>query len=240
MTLCTKIRATRAAFAALALLCGCTATGRVDDPVVRRLTWFSFLSGDDLHAACTPGRTALRLVHNAVWNEDVRVIEASGPAHGPMTVQERLFLRIDWSDITIGGKEGLLPWHGRGFSSAWTADEAAAVTAALSADGAFSPLATPVRLAGQGFFWTGTGCLDGKPWFHTWAAPSAAYDGLRFPVAVAPLLPSGRAFAQPRPDAETYPDYDPKKDDTFFLTATADGIAGRAGLPPPPFSWVLP
>jgi len=233
-------RAARAAVAALALLSGCTATGDVSDPAVRRLTWFSFLSGDDLHAACAPGETALRLVHNAVWDEDVRVIEASGPAAGPMAVNEQLFLRIDWSDVSLGGEEGLLPWRGQRFAAQWTAPQARAVTDALAADGAFAPMDAPLRLAGQGFFWTGTGCLDGKPWFHAWAAPSAAYDGLRFPAAVAPLLTSGRAFAVPRPEEETYPKRSQHEDRSFFLTATAEGVAGRMTLPPPPLSRFLP
>ncbi|WP_337996950.1 hypothetical protein [Oleispirillum naphthae] len=208
----TPFRAARAALAvcaAGALLSGCAATGDVADPAVRRLTWFSFISGDDLHAACAPGTTSLRLAHNAVWDEDVRVIEA-----------------------------GLLPWRGERFAARWTAEQAEAVTAALAADGAFTPLAAPVRLSGQGFFWTGAGCLDGKPWFHAWAAPGAAYDALRFPAAA--LLPSGRAFAAPRPQDQTYPEQNRKESRAFFLTATADGVSGRADLPPPPFSRFLP
>ncbi|MGE4527063.1 MAG: hypothetical protein AB7D00_01740 [Rhodospirillaceae bacterium] len=236
-------RAARAALAGLAagaLLSGCAATGDVADPVVRRLTWFSFLSGDDLHAACAPGSTSLRLVHNAVWDEDVRVIEAAGPATGEMTVSEQLYLGVDWSGVALGGEAGLLPWRGERFATRWTADQAAAVKTALAADGAFAPLAAPVRLAGQGFFWTGSGCLDGKPWFHAWAAPGAAYDALSFPAVLAPLLPAGRAFAAPRPQEETCPEQNRKAARAFFLTADADGVSGRADLPPPPFARFLP
>lgn len=236
-------RATRAAVTALAagvLLSACTATGDVSDPAVRRLTWFSFLSGDDLHAACAPGTTSLRLVHNAVWDEDVRVIEATGPTGGAMTVSEQLYLGIDWTHATIAGEAGLLPWRGERFAAQWTAEQAKAVTAALAADGAFTPLSAPLRLTGQGFFWTGAGCVDGKPWFHAWAAPGAAYDALTFPAAVAPLLTSGRAFAAPRPAEETYPEQNRKQSRAFFFTVAADGVSGRANLPPPPFSRFLP
>ena len=225
---------------ALLVLAGCAATGEVEDPAVRRLTWFSFLSGDDLRASCTAGQTSLRLVHNAIWDEDVRVVEAKGPVGGAMAVREQLFLRIDWSNLKIGVDDPRMPWRGEKVGGAWTAEQAAAVVAALRADQAFTPLSQPLRLVGQGFFWTGTGCLDGKPWFHAWAYPSTAYDGLSFPDAVQRVLPSKGVFAEAYAPSLPYPDQRRHDDRTFFLTATTDGISGRLNLPAPPVSRMLP
>ncbi|MBN2752847.1 MAG: hypothetical protein JXQ84_09085 [Rhodospirillaceae bacterium] len=222
------------------VLTGCASSGDVSDPVVRRLTWFSFLSGDDLRSSCAPGMTSLRLVHNAVWDEDVRVIEARRGADGATQAREQLFLRIDWSNVTIGGDAGPLPWRGETFETRWTVEQTAAIIAALGADGAFTPLPAPLQLEGQGFFWTGTGCLNGKPWFHAWAYPSSAYDGLRFPAVLASLLPSGRAFAVAHSVDEAYPNWSRRGDRTFFLTVTADGVSGRPNLPTPPLSRFLP
>ncbi len=223
-----------------ALLAGCAATGEVEDPAVRRLTWFSFLSGDDLRDACVPGQDSLRLVYNAIWDEDVRVIEAKGPAKGAMTVREQVFLRIDWSNLSIDLANPRAPWRGEVVEGAWTAEQAAGVTAALRADQAYAPLERPVQLAGQGFFWTGAGCRDGHGWFHAWGYPSAEFDALVFPDVVRRLLPSKGVFAEAYDVTPAYPTQNPRDNRRFFLKADAQGISGRLDLPPPPASRFLP
>jgi hypothetical protein len=48
----------------------------VDQPIVRSLNWFSYVASDDIRAACRPGgRDRLRLVYNALWEEQVRTYE---------------------------------------------------------------------------------------------------------------------------------------------------------------------
>jgi hypothetical protein len=236
----TPVRKLRLLVCVFPLLAGCAATGEVDDPVVRRVTWFSFLSGDDLRAACVSGRTDLRLVHNAIWDEDVRVIEAKSDGQGGMAVREQLFLRVDWSSLSIDLSNPRAPWHGETVGGAWTATQAAGVVAALEADRAFVPLEKPLQLAGQGFFWTGAGCRDGRFWFHAWGYPSAEYEALVFPNVVQRLLPSKGVFAEAYDVTPAYPDRRPHQDRSFFLTAEAGGIAGRLDLPAPPVSGFLP
>ena len=48
----------------------------VDLPVVRSFHWFDFVGANDIRAACVPGgRSHLRLVYNALWEEQVRVYD---------------------------------------------------------------------------------------------------------------------------------------------------------------------
>jgi len=43
---------------------------------VRSLNWFSYVAAEDIRAACRPGgRNRLRLVYNALWEEQVRAYE---------------------------------------------------------------------------------------------------------------------------------------------------------------------
>ncbi len=233
-------RTLRFLLGALPLLSGCAATGDVEDPVVRRATWFSFLSGDDLRAACAPGRTSLRLVHNAIWDEDVRVVEAKDDGKGGMAVREQLFLRIDWSNLKVDLDKPRAPWNGEAVEGAWTAEQVAGVAAALEADRAFAPLEKPIQLSGQGFFWTGAGCRDGQFWFHAWGYPSAEYEALVFPDVVQRLLPSKGVFAEAYAATPAYPSQRPRDNRGFFLTADAEGIAGRLDLSSPPVSRFLP
>src|SRR5689334_8870610 len=62
----------------------------VEQPVVRSLSWFSYVAADDIRADCRPGsRDRMRLVYNALWEEQVRTYE--------------LFLQPDGSAaLTIG------------------------------------------------------------------------------------------------------------------------------------------
>lgn len=66
----------------LLLVCGflfltaCNYTGRPDNAVERRYTWFSYLAGDDLRESCrshAPPR--YRFVYNAIYSEQVRTYE---------------------------------------------------------------------------------------------------------------------------------------------------------------------
>src|SRR3954471_5052202 len=48
----------------------------VEQPVVRSLNWFSYVAAGDIRAACRPGgRNRMRLVYNALWEEQVRTYE---------------------------------------------------------------------------------------------------------------------------------------------------------------------
>ncbi len=224
--------------AALAALMGCTATGDVRDPAVRRLTWFSYVSGDDMQ--CELGLARLRLIHNAVWGENVRAIDVTETPGVGYAVREVRYAEPNWSEIEIGPGAKDWPWRGKTTERTWSAAEYAKVEAALAADGAFAPLAAPVALESRGFFWTAAGCKDGKRWFHAWAYPGAAYAALGFPAVLAPLSPSGEAFAAAHPDDRTYPEQTPKSVDDFVMKATANGVDGRLGLPRPPGNRFLP
>jgi len=227
------------AAAVLALVgTGCTPTGDVQDPAVRRLTWFSYLSGDDMQ--CETGIDRVRLVHNAIWDEDVRVIEATEVPGAGYKVKENLLLRIDWTDIRFDPEAPRAPWRGDVREGEWSQAQYATLMDALKADDAFVPLAQPLALKGQGFFWTGVGCANGKRWFHAWSYPSTAYEALTFPKVLEGLVPSGTAFASAHPEDKSYPDQNPKHPRDFEMTATSTGISGRLGLARPPLNRFLP
>ena len=48
----------------------------VDLPIVRSFHWFGYVGGDDIRQACgKDGRNRLRLVYNAIYDEQVRTYE---------------------------------------------------------------------------------------------------------------------------------------------------------------------
>src|SRR5471030_2730397 len=49
---------------------------RIDQPLTRSLNWFAYVGGDDIREACRPGgRNRIRLIYNALWEEQVRTYE---------------------------------------------------------------------------------------------------------------------------------------------------------------------
>ena len=48
----------------------------IDQPLTRSLNWFAYVGGNDIREACGPGgRSRMRLVYNALWDEQVRIYD---------------------------------------------------------------------------------------------------------------------------------------------------------------------
>ena len=94
--------------AALGLTLGVVSTAwaqrsdrNVDQPVVRSLNWFSYVAAEDVRATCrTGGRSRLRLVYNALWEEQVRAY--GGPRYQvAQAVLSRFAEAIEKSKVDI-------------------------------------------------------------------------------------------------------------------------------------------
>jgi len=216
-------------------LTGCTSTGYVEDPVVRRLSWFSFMSGDDLRSQCVVGRDHLRLIHNAKYKQDVRVIEAVGVASGGMTVSEQIYKALNLKAVVLDFENLKRPWAPDLYTSHWSKTDVSHVMEALLKDHAFTPLQGSVPLESEGYFWVGSGCSAGKFWFKAWAYPDVAYVNLKTPKVLEGLLTSGEIFAEAKPETHEYVKQDRDQKPFFSAIANQDGILGRMLAPPPPF-----
>lgn len=160
------------------MLAACTYSGRgVDDPVIRRLSWFSYISGDDIRAACDPASLdRYRLVYNARYQEQLRSYEiVADGAGGAIFVARALgsptLARLSANDL-------LAPWRWRRSEARLTAAEFAAFRRVLAGDGFFAPPPVGLRLYSGGFWWVASGCTDGRFQFNAWRyPPDRAPDG---------------------------------------------------------------
>ena len=66
------------------------ADDKVEPPISRSANWFAYVGANDIRQGCTPGgRNRLRLIYNALYEEQVRTYEiflqpdAGQPAGGP-------------------------------------------------------------------------------------------------------------------------------------------------------------
>jgi len=218
-----------------AALGACAYRGNIDQPITLKFTWFSYLNGDDIRAACTPGvRGLYRLVYNGSYDEQLRSYEVAVAPDGTAHYTARVMTgggidvtRLSLRDLQAPGR--------------WTvsravlgAQERAALEKALSDSGAFGPAPVGLRLGSEQFYWIFSGCRDGRFYFNAWRYPSPRYAALRFPDVLLRYDRTGIALNPPRETAPgEYVQRGGEPEDTvprFTLEIGADGLAGFAPL----------
>ncbi|MCR4376982.1 MAG: hypothetical protein NUV50_02690 [Rhodospirillales bacterium] len=219
-----------ASAAALLALGACAASqSTVDNPILRKFQWFSYLEGGDFKQTCTPGAPGrYRVVYNAVYTEQVRVYDLDA-ASG--VLDARLILPVDLRNFEVEGVSDLLnPWRGKQATRKLAPAEVEAIVAALDADGAFGPPAVGTDLPSMGFFWTIASCHEGAYHFTGLAWPSVAWNGTRFDDALFAFDPIADAVNPPRKtnlwrDKRRGHFEDPQKQNEFIIKVGEDGLA---------------
>lgn len=189
--------------AGLGLLCAvatasCAYRGGVDEPVVRRATWFSYLDGGDIRESCGPGTIdRYRLVYNARYNEQVRIYEITGDGAGGGIYIARAINAANLVSFTLGDLQG--PWRGERAEARLTPAKMQDFTATLAQSGMFEAPPDGLRLKSWDFYWIASGCHDGEFQFSAWLHPSARWDRLAFPDFLFARDGTGIAVNPPRP-----------------------------------------
>ena len=145
------MKVTFAAVFALALAAVSTASAqrpdrKVEEPIVRTFNWFSYAGGDDIRSACeSGGRNRVRLVYNAVWEEQVRAYEVflqpDGTAGLDIGVLNDQGHGGNLSSLSLGsdGSNVTGPWRMRKGQRLLSAPEARELVGLLQASAAFGP-----------------------------------------------------------------------------------------------------
>ncbi|MBI4182849.1 MAG: hypothetical protein HY521_02490, partial [Proteobacteria bacterium] len=188
-------RAGLAALSAL-FLAACAYRGESDNPIIRRLTWFSYLNGDDVRAACRPGaRERYRFVYNADYTQQVRTYEVvASPWRDGNALEVRV---LTPADLARGLKldDPLELWRGTSALVAVSDLDLAILKEALAAGGFGAP-EVGLRLPSRATYWVVIACRAGGYAFDAYLHPSTRFQGLRFPAELARLDPTG---IPPRP-----------------------------------------
>ena len=92
------------------LLAGCTYRGDIDNPAVRKVSWFSYLDGTDIRTACVEGAPdSYRLVYNGRYEEQVRSYEITADGAGGAYLTARAKGRTNAFDVSFD--DVLAPWR---------------------------------------------------------------------------------------------------------------------------------
>ncbi len=221
----------------LALLTGaCTYRGGIDNPVVQRATWFSYLDGTDIRESCKPGALdRYRLVYNGRYHEQLRSYEVvADGAGGAYLVARALSDRANLVNLTLN--DPLEPWRWRKSGERLSPEAFAEFRRRLFESGFGSEPLVGLRLYSEAFYWVTSGCADGVFQFNAWDYPSERFDALRFPEFLFARDRTGVAVNPPLPlppewlFAERGQTGSRSERTRFVLRATENGLGGGSGL----------
>jgi hypothetical protein len=220
---------------------GCAYSGR-DDALSQRFTWFSYLNGDDIRAACVPGGAdRFRFVYNGVYIQQARTYDIVPQTSGAgYLVRARVLGPSDLSNVSIDPAiiledplELLAPFAGRKSSLTLSGRDIDVLVGSLTESGFFQPPPSGLYLRSEDFFWVGVACVGGRVVFNAWRWPSRRFDALTFPQLLLTWDQNGVPVNPPRNLApfdiygQTNPD---GKFPQFTLTVGDNGFRGIGTL----------
>jgi hypothetical protein len=155
----------------------------VDPPIVRSFNWFSYVAGNDIREACgRDGRNRLRLIYNAIYDEQVRTYEVFLQPDGTAGLDIGVLadqgvvgnLRISDTGDVLG------PWRMRRGQRILNPAETSELLGLLQASNGFGPSRDGLRLPDVDFWWTVASCRAGVWGFQAYHYPTDGFANVRF------------------------------------------------------------
>lgn len=159
----------------------------VEKPIVRSVHWFDFVAANDIRAACVPGgRSHLRLIYNALWEEQVRAYDIFLQPDG--TAGMNIGVLEGQGNVTTGITNMLIsnpsdifaPWSMKGGQRLLNADETREFIGLLEQSLAFGPPRDGLRLPDNDFWWTVASCRNGVWGFQAYHYPTDGFANVKF------------------------------------------------------------
>jgi len=181
--------ARRAGASLLLALAGCAYHGEnrtdIDNPVVQKVAWFSFLDGHDIRESCAtlgpkmPAR--YRLVYNGQYSEQLRVYEIDAAPSGGAGMLVRAKGPSNLSEWWIRDPSDLFaPWRWRESRITLSPAELTQFQGVLHASGYGSGAPQGMLLPSYDFYWVASGCEAGQFHFFAWREKDGRLDAARF------------------------------------------------------------
>lgn len=211
----------------------------VEQPVVRSMNWFSYVAAEDIRAACRPGgRNRLRLIYNALWEEQVRSYEiflqpdgTAGLTIGVLADQAPATVVSNFTISEPGDVTG--PWRMRRGQRLLDGSQTRDLLAALQASSAFGPPRDGLRLPDNDFWWTVASCRDGVWGYQAYHYPTDRFANVKFAEMLFALDNVGVAVNRPRnlepAELRRDPNLRPGREraDRWMLVVGKDGLRPR-------------
>lgn len=214
---------------AIGLLAGCTYT-ETANPLVRKLSWFSYLNGDDVRAGCRAGGPQhWRFAYNGIYKEQIRTYDLAEQPDGGFRLRVNVANKADLSEFVVGKPSDLMsPWRGPIETVLLGRDQRDLLAQAAERDGQFAPAPKGLQLHSDQFYWIGVVCRNGAVSFNAYRWPSARFNALSFPALLLAWDPTGRPINPPREltATEKQNETSPNRKFDFNLEVGDNGLKG--------------
>jgi hypothetical protein len=217
------------AVAVAAALAACTYR-ETDNPVVRKFSWFSYLNGDDVRAACRVGGPEhWRFAYNGIYIEQIRTYDLTEQPDGTFRLRVNVAETPNLAKLSVKRPKDLLtPWQGPVGTVILGRDQRDLLARAAEDDGVFAPAPKGLQLHSDDFYWTGVVCRNGEVSFNAYRWPSERFKGLSLPGVLFAWDPTGIPVNPPRQTStrELYGEENPDGAVQFNLAVGDNGLAG--------------
>lgn len=210
----------------------------INNPVVRKLGWFSYLDGNDIRESCTAGGVErYRLIYNGQYDEQLRSYDIYlGQDGGGILNARALDNSANVFSITLDNP--FAPWSWRESQAKLTPAEVEQFRTLLQVSGYGSGAPQGLQLHSRDFYWVAAGCRQGTFHYYAWnnrpqSVAPAGFAPIKFKDFLLAHDQTGIAF---RPDHVTSPierankaSAGGRKTDptgTFILTVKGEGLGG--------------
>jgi hypothetical protein len=156
---------------------------RIDQPMTRSLNWFAFVGGNDIRESCSSGgRSRIRLIYNALWEEQVRIYDVFLQPDGTAGLATRVLANQGTvTNVTIRSLNDVTaPWGTLKADRILNAAETRDFMGALEASAAFGPPRDGLRLPDNDFWWTVASCRNGIWGFQAYHYPTDHFANVKF------------------------------------------------------------
>lgn len=181
------------------LLAACSAVGQRDVGTAwdRKVYWFSYVAGDDIHKTCAPGTPdRFRLIYNGIYDQQVRLYDIDG-------LQRVLSVSVSRPTslfrLTVSGDDPLAAWIAARSQAQLSPADYDRLMAAFTQSGLFAPPPVGLDLPARSYFWTAAFCHDGHFGFTAWRYPSDGFAHINFDKILFAFDRTGQALAAPGP-----------------------------------------
>lgn len=174
---------------------------KVDSPLTRSFYWFRYVAGTDIRERCTTGGlNHIRLVYNAIWDQQVRAYDMALQGANGATLVTRVIADIgNLSYVEVRDWNGLLdPWRGKRAETRLPAADATRLIALLDESGGFGPPPAGLELPSNDYWWTVASCRNGRWGFAAYHYPTDKFARVRFAEALFAADKTGVAVSLPK------------------------------------------
>ena len=183
-------------------VCGCAYHGSpqsdIDNPVVRKVAWFSYLDGNDIRDGCVAGSPdRFRLVYNGQYEKQLRSYEviSDGTPNGGAYFVARALGRNNLAAVSLD--DLLAPWRWQKSESRLGSAEFKQFRDLLTQSGWGRGAPQGKILHSRDFYWVAAGCQDGQFHFDAWVDAQGDFRQITFQDFLLARDKTGIAFRKP-------------------------------------------